>query len=220
MIARMVISVLGATGLVGRALIALLEAEGQVTKVQALVRKRPQLITQKTEWLEVNFEAKDEWAPLIVGDALFCTMGTTLKRAGSQQAQRRVDFDYQYWGAEAALQNGVKQIALVSAHGAKATSRIFYPRLKGELEEAVIALGFEHTVILRPTFLDGERGEKRTGEEAALKVLRLLPQWNALGGLRPVPVEKVAVAGLNALKAPGAAKVQLLDASMIQRIKA
>lgn len=212
----MEICVLGATGLVGRALIALLEADSQVSKVRALVRRQPALNTQKTEWLEVNFEQKDEWACLVSGDALFSTMGTTLKAAGSKEAQRRVDFDYQYWGAQAAQKNGIKKIALVSSQGARASSRFFYPRIKGELEEAVKELGFEQTVILRPTFLDGERSTKRSGEETALKVLRHLPKWNALGSVRPVAVKKVAAAGLNALKAPGAVGLQLLDASMIQ----
>ncbi len=215
----MEVSVIGGTGLVGHALIERLENEARITRVFALVRRRPQLATSKTEWLEVDFEQRESWAPLLRGDAFFSTMGTTLKAAGSKEAQRRVDFDYQYWASQAALENGVRKIALVSSQGADAQARFFYPRLKGELEAAVLALGFEQTVILRPSFLDGKRNEKRAAEGAALQLLRHLPRWQALNAIRPVAVEKVAAAGLSALIQAGSSGVQIIESSEIQKVE-
>ena len=116
--------------------------------------------------------------PLPALDEVYLALGTTIKVAGSQAAFRAIDFDANLAVARAAKAAGARRVGLVSAMGAEARSRIFYSRVKGELEEALSALGFEALVIARPSFLAGDRetlGQPvRTGEKLALRVGALL----------------------------------------------
>ena len=123
----------------------------------------------------VNFDAVPEWKALLTGDVLFSSLGTTLKQAGSKEAQYKVDFTYQYNIAKAAADNGVSQYVLVSSAGASPQSRIFYSRMKGELEEAVKTFSFPHITILQPGILQGERDEFRLGERIGGQPFRAGP---------------------------------------------
>jgi uncharacterized protein YbjT (DUF2867 family) len=111
-------------------------------------------------------------------DDMFIALGTTISVAGSQAAFRAVDLDAVLALARAARAAGVRRLGVVSAMGADAKSKVFYNRVKGEMEQAVSALGFDTVVIARPSLLDGERvalGQPtRRGEQLALKVMRLL----------------------------------------------
>jgi uncharacterized protein YbjT (DUF2867 family) len=143
---------------------------------------------------------------------LFSALGTTLRAAGSQAAQYRVDHGYPYRVAEAARRNGVGTVVLVSSGGASPRSRIFYSRMKGELERDVEALGFARTRILRPGLLDGARREDRPGERWALRLLRpLAPVLPA--GARPIPVGAVARAAVAAAldPAPGTRRYEAAE---------
>jgi uncharacterized protein YbjT (DUF2867 family) len=132
---------------------------------------------------------------------LFSALGTTIRAAGGEEAQRRVDHGYQLADARAARRNGVAAYVLVSSAGASPRSRLFYSRMKGELERDVEALGFERTRLLRPGPLDGDRPERRTGERIALAVLRpLSPVLPA--PLRPIRASVVARAALAAALDP------------------
>jgi uncharacterized protein YbjT (DUF2867 family) len=116
---------------------------------------------------------------------VFCCLGTTIKAAGSQQAFRRVDFDYVLAIARWARTAGARRFLVVSALGADPSSRIFYNRVKGEMEQALDALALPSLVVLRPSLLDGDRREVRPGERLTLALTRplrsLLP-----GAIRPV----------------------------------
>jgi uncharacterized protein YbjT (DUF2867 family) len=111
-------------------------------------------------------------------DDIFIALGTTIAVAGSQQAFRAVDLDAVLALARSARSAGVRRLGVVSAMGADAGSKVFYNRVKGEMEQAVSALGFDTVVIARPSLLDGERASlgqpTRRGEQLALKVMRLL----------------------------------------------
>jgi uncharacterized protein YbjT (DUF2867 family) len=167
--------VVGATGLVGAELVRLLLADPRFAAVTVLVRRAGAAPRDaKLSEHVVDFDAPDAWAPLVRGDVLFSALGTTIRAAGSQAAQYRVDHGYQHAAARAARGNGVPAYVLVSSAGASPRSRIFYSRMKGELERDVEALGFERTRILRPGMLDGDRREHRTGEQLVLRMLRPL----------------------------------------------
>jgi uncharacterized protein YbjT (DUF2867 family) len=195
---------IGATGLVGSALLRLLLDDDRVASVAVLGRRATGAAHPKLAEHLVDFDAPAAWAERVAGDVLFSALGTTLRAAGSAAAQYRVDHDYQLRAAEAARRNGVPAYVLVSASGSSPRALVFYSRMKGELERDVEALRFERTRILRPGLLDGERKEKRPGEGWALRVARpLAPLLPA--SARPIRVEVVARAALAAAfdPAPG-----------------
>jgi uncharacterized protein YbjT (DUF2867 family) len=140
---------------------------------------------------------------------LFSALGTTIRAAGTRAAQRRVDHGYQLRTAEAARSNGVPVYVLVSSSGASPRSRIFYSRMKGELERDVEALGFPRTRILRPGLLDGDRQEPRLAEQWGLRILRpLAPVLPPVA--RPIHAEAVARAAVEAAfdPAPGVVRYE------------
>lgn len=184
--------VIGATGLVGKTLTTFLLNHHQFTAVKTFVRKPSGLQHPKLKEHIVNFEEPAQWHHLLTGTHLFACMGTTIKQAGSKEAQYRVDFEYQYQAAHAAVTNGVAQLLLISSQGANSASNIFYLRIKGELEEAVKKLGFAHTSVVRPSLLVGEREVKRQGEKWWAAILHFA---NALGLFKKyMPITDVQVA--------------------------
>jgi uncharacterized protein YbjT (DUF2867 family) len=120
-------------------------------------------------------------------------MGTTIRKAGSKEAQYKIDVTYQYKFAKAASENGVKNYFLISSAGANVNSKFFYLRIKGELEEKVKSLPFNKIRIFRPSLLLGERSEKRFGEKAAERILKIVvPIFPFLKNQRPIDGGKVA----------------------------
>lgn len=107
-------------------------------------------------------------------DAAFCCLGTTIRKAGSQEAFRKVDFDAVADFARAARKSGARHLALVSSVDASTKSPNFYLRVKGEAEQTVSGLGFKGVYLLRPSFLVGERAESRPGEKIGIAVARTL----------------------------------------------
>lgn len=167
--------VIGATGLVGRALTRQLLADERYDKVTVFARRSTGLPADERI---VDFDELASWRDQIVGDSLFSAMGTTLKQAGGKDAQWRIDYTYQYEVARAAADNAVASYHLVSAAGAKARSMVFYNRMKGQLEEAVTQLSFARIVIYQPSLLVGTREQSRAGEgfaEVAMKAVTWLP---------------------------------------------
>lgn len=194
--------VIGATGLVGNELVKLLLADPYFEKVKIFTRRDSKLVHQKLEEYVIDFDETDKWHHLVQGDVLFSVLGTTLKQAGSKQAQYKIDFTYQYQFAEIASKNGIATYVLVSAVGAHPKATFFYSRMKGELENAIKALPFEATHILRPSVLVGNRKNNRIGERIASFLLTLLNRLGFLKAYRPVRAESVAQAMVNASKLP------------------
>lgn len=191
--------VVGATGLVGRELVRQLEARPEVDEVRVVVRRPVPEVSEKVHSWVVDFEALEGAVDAFAGvDSLYSALGTTLKTAGSREAQRRIDFDYQLEVARLGVRAGANAFVLVSAMGADPKSLLFYSRMKGELEEAIRSLGYRKLLILRPGILDGERQESRPGERFALRTLRLLPSLEAFAGVRPIPAITVARAAVRA----------------------
>nr|WP_314649782.1 NAD(P)H-binding protein [uncultured Porphyromonas sp.] len=183
---------LGATGSVGRDLLAELLQDDSFTELYLLVRRIPEgLSSPKLRIQVLDFDQPDQWPELPEADVLFSSLGTTLRDAGSQAAQYRVDYGYQYEVARRAAARGIPHYILISSWGAASSARSFYSRMKGELEAAVQALPFRRISILRPPLLE-RRGSTRGGERLATAVLRGLNALGLLRALRPMPTEVVA----------------------------
>ena len=185
--------VIGATGLIGKRLTKLLLDNPNYSTVKVFVRRSLNISNPKLEEHIVNFDEIDKWKSKITGDDLFSAMGTTIKKAGSKEAQYKIDVTYQFEFAKASAENGVKNYFLVSSSGANAKANFFYMRIKGELEEKVKLLPFEKIRIFRPSLLLGERDEKRFGEKTAERLLKIVvPLFPFLKNQRPIEGEKVA----------------------------
>ena len=191
----------GATGLVGRLVLARLLASPSVSRVVAPTRRPLGIEHPRLRNPVVDFETLPEDADWWAVEAVICTLGTTIADAGSQAAFRRVDHDYPLRVAQLARRHGAGTYALNSALGANARSRIFYNRVKGELEDALAALDYPSLVLVRPGLIDGQRQPPRAGEGRALVVSRrlrpLLPaKW------RPSRAERIAEALVDAALHP------------------
>jgi uncharacterized protein YbjT (DUF2867 family) len=162
----------GATGLVGSFLVKILLQDENYHKVKILVRNTIDLSHPKLEQIPFNFN--DPQKELIHGDEFYCCLGTTIKKAGSQQKFKQVDYEYPVNLAHIAHENGLKAFAIITALGADEKSRFFYNKVKGETEKALMKIPFEKLIILRPSLLLGERKENRFGEEVAKKFMSLL----------------------------------------------
>jgi uncharacterized protein YbjT (DUF2867 family) len=158
--------VIGATGLVGAELVRQLLESPHYERVVTLVRRALPLEHPKLQQEIFDFDHPD--AAKVTGDDLFCAMGTTLAKAGSKEAQYKIDCTYPYEVGKIARANGVQRYLLVSSIGADARSGNFYLRTKGELEEKIAGLGFDAFVSARPSFLLGDRQEFRLGEKIGI----------------------------------------------------
>ncbi len=163
----------GGTGLVGGHMLTELLASPAYDQVTMLVRrpvdvKHPKLLT-----LIVDFENLADYAGQLVGDDIFCTLGTTLKQAGSLAAFRRVDYDYVHKLGELAQGPGC-QFLLVTALGAKAKSKIPYYKIKGEIEDAISSMEYSGVHLFRPSMLAGRKVDHRLGEKLALVGMKII----------------------------------------------
>ena len=207
----------GATGLIGRELTRQLLAQAPPVTLHALVRRLPDAAEERVGWLRVDFA---KLPALPAADEAYCCLGTTIKQAGSQAAFRAVDFDAVVAFAQAARKAGVTRFGVVSALGASPRSATFYNRVKGEMEAAVSALGFERLVIARPSLLAGDRAALgqplRTGEQLALwltgPIAGLIPK-----GMRPINARAVA-RGMTVALRQTRAGVRIVESGELQEL--
>jgi uncharacterized protein YbjT (DUF2867 family) len=195
--------VIGATGLVGRALVDRLAEADHIGEVITLTRRPAKHACPKVRNQVVRFDILEEHASSFRGDLLFSCLGTTRRQAGSIAAQRKVDVDYQYKAAQLAAENGVRHYLLVSSSGADANRKNAYLRMKGELEQRVRALPFERITIFQPSLLLGRRTDVRVAEKVGgwiLPVLRIIP---GLRRYRPIRAEQVAARMVQVSKTSG-----------------
>lgn len=192
MISTMKIIVLGATGLVGSEIIKKLLSLTEVSEISVFTRRELSLTHPKLKVKTVNFDNITDWSHEIKGDILFSALGTTLKQAGSKEAQYLVDHNYQLKVAESAVLNGVTKMVLISSVNADPASHFFYLRMKGELEQNISFLNFQSFIILRPGPIEGLRSIPRIGEKLSLTFLRLMPEFLLTPGMKPVTAKRVA----------------------------
>lgn len=208
---------LGASGLVGGFLLDMLLDCGTYNHVLIIVRKplgkeHPIL----TEYV-IDFDDPQSYKDLVKGDDLFCCLGTTIKKAGSQAAFRKVDYEYPITFAEIAKENGIKQYLIITAIGANAQSSVFYTRTKGECENSIKALGLPSVKIFRPSLLTGNRKEFRLGEKLSTYVMKafsffMTGKWKKY---RPVECRQVAKAMLCSANQESAG-VSIFESDQIQ----
>lgn len=186
--------VIGSTGLTGGYLLTELVANPNYSKIIVLVRKASGQHNLKVEELIVDFNKLSDFKNKIIGDDVYCTIGTTIKKAGSQEAFAKVDLEYPLSIAKIVKENGAKHFLLMSSLGANAASGNFYLKTKGALENNLRDLNFDSLSIFRPSILLGPRSEFRLGEKIGIFFMRLF-SFLLLGGLkkyRPIHVKQVA----------------------------
>lgn len=188
---RMNALIIGATGATGKDLVQVLLRDDDYASITAFVRRASGLRHPKYAEIVTDFDKLEEVAASIRGDVWFHCLGTTLKVAGSKEKQWHVDHDIPLAFAEIAKRNGVSKAVVVSAYGASATSSVFYSKMKGSLDEAILRLGFACCVIFRPGFL--LRGETdRASERWIAWGLGVVNGLGLFRRFRPLPTETLA----------------------------
>ena len=186
--------IIGASGLVGSHCLTALLEDPEYDAVTVLTRRPLERAHSKLRAHVVDFDKPVEYRHLVLGDDIFCCLGTTIRKAGSQVAFSKVDLTYPVDIAEAGLAAGAEQFLIVSAVGANPNSRAFYNRVKGSVEEAVTMMPFAAVHVFRPSLLLGERAEFRLAERLAVRLLS--PLTFAFAGplrrYRPIQASVVA----------------------------
>ncbi|OLS35585.1 NAD(P)H-binding protein [Bacillus sp. MRMR6] len=188
--------VLGATGLVGSELVKLLIEQHNYEKILLLIRNKISLEHDSVEQYVVDFERLSQYKELFKASHIFCCLGTTIKKAKTKMAFRKVDYLYPVEAAGFSKEMGAEKYLIVTAMGANSKSRFFYNQVKGEVEEALIHLDLSSLHIFRPSLLLGNREEFRFAEKAAEKASGVLNPL-LVGPLRPyrgIHAKKVAAA--------------------------
>lgn len=189
---------LGASGLIGKNLLTQLLNNPGYSEVLAIGRRTLNMAHPKLKELIVDFDHIDQYASNIKGDVVFCCLGSTNSKTPDKVQYKKIDYQYPLDIGSIAQNNGATSYHLVSAIGADVNSSIFYPKTKGEVERDLKAIPFKSIYIYRPSFLDGNREEKRTAEKIMIGLMRFLNPL-LIGGLkkyRSIRIETVASAML------------------------
>ena len=186
--------IIGSTGLIGSHLLNLLLDSNDYIKVITFVKRDTGLKHPKLTQHIIDFDQPETYKELVVGDDFFCTIGTTIKKAGSKEAFRKVDFEYPKQFAAYALQNKIKQFLIISSLGADANSGNFYLKTKGEIQDFLKKCDFESVAVFQPSLLLGDRKEFRLGEKIGALFMKTL-SFLFLGNLKKYkPIQSEAVA--------------------------
>lgn len=202
--------VIGATGATGQEIVSQLLEDDDFDSVLIFVRKDPNITHSKLKTYVIDFSKVEDYRELIKGDVLFSCLGTTLRAAGSKEKQYLVDYTYQYEFAKIASDNGVPIYSLVSSTGANENSPIFYPKIKGKLEEVIKKLSFKTIQIFQPPTLIRQKNLMRTGEKIGIKIFGLLNSFGILKSQKPLPVSTLAKVMVDHLKIKQKEKVNTI----------
>lgn len=207
--------VAGASGLIGKELVQKLIKSDQYRLIYSIVRKKSGISHEKIKEFVIDFEKIDQLkfdGPI---DDVFCTLGTTMKQAGSRSNFKKVDYEYVVALANLGKQSGATKFLVISSMGADPKSSVFYSQVKGMTEEALKNIGFKQLVIFRPSLLLGERSESRIAEKVSglmMNTLNFLIPIN----YKAIKAEIVANSMLiMALKSTG--KVSIVKSGEMQR---
>lgn len=185
---------IGSTGLIGSQLLELLLESKEYEKVITFVKRDSGIQNHKLKQHIIDFDKPETYQNLVIGDDFFCTIGTTIKKAGSQEAFKKVDFEYPKQFATIASQNKVNQFIIVSSLGANATSSNFYLKTKGEIQNFLKDCNFESVSVFQPSLLLGNRTEFRLGEKIGTFFMKLI-SFLLIGNLEKYkPIESKTVA--------------------------
>jgi len=164
---------LGATGLTGGLLLEQLAADAYFDKIILFSRSSVSLKNPKIEEHLVDLFQLEKHSSQFTGEVVFCCIGSTQKKTPDKEIYKKVDFGIPATAAKLAKQNSIKKMIVVSALGADKDSRFFYNKMKGEMEDVVLAQQLKETYILRPSLIDGNRDESRPFEFAWKKVMKV-----------------------------------------------
>ncbi|MGI1658708.1 MAG: NAD(P)H-binding protein [Desulfitobacterium sp.] len=197
---------IGASGLVGSELLKLLLNGSEYEKVIIFVRKSLELKHPKLEEVIIEFDDLAQYKVYYDVNDVFCCLGTTIKKARTQEAFRKIDVEYPLEIARLAKEMGAEKFLVISSMGANPRSKMFYSRMKGLLEQELkqIAIGSLH--IFRPSLLQGDRKEFRLGESVSAFLSKRLPFLFAGPLSRYQPIEGKTVAMGMVLAAQGEAE--------------
>jgi uncharacterized protein YbjT (DUF2867 family) len=204
----------GGSGLVGGELLKQLLGDDAFGRVISVGRREVSQKHLKLTQAIVDFADPATFAGLPAPEAAFSCLGTTIKKAGSKEAFRAVDFDAVLSFAKVAKSRGARAFLHVTSAGADSRSSMFYSAVKGQIEEALIDVRFESLVTLRPSILDGERSDSRPLEKVGLSIGRALGPL--LGKYRPTPATAVAAAMIASWKS-GKRGVHIVESGEIYR---
>jgi len=193
--------VIGATGMVGTQLIKLLIENPDYSEIISFVRRSGGIISPRLTEHVIDFDKPETWKGLVKGNVLFSSLGTTIAQAKTKDAQYKVDFTYQFNVAKIAAENGVTKYVLISSAGANPESKVFYVKMKGELEKAIQSLPFDIISVIKPGLLAGDRIENRPGEKIGYTLLNGLNKLGLFKRYKPIQASIVAKAMVNAAKA-------------------
>jgi len=186
--------IIGSTGLIGSQLLHLLLKSPDYGKVITFVKRETGIKHPKLTQHIIDFDKPETYKELVVGDDFFCTIGTTIKKAGSKEAFRKVDFGYPKQFAAFALQNKIQNYLIISSLGANAQSGNFYLKTKGEIQDFLKDCDFESVAVFQPSLLLGNRSEFRLGEKVGGFFMKTLSSL-FIGNLKKYkPIESKTVA--------------------------
>lgn len=166
--------ILGATGLTGSALLSFLLNDDAYTCVKLFSRKSVGFSHPKLQEYIGDIIHLERLKNDFSADEVFCCIGTTKAKTKNKDTYRAIDFGIPVKAARLAKENGINFFAVISALGANKNSRFFYNKTKGEMEQEVLAQAIEHTYIVRPSLIKGDRKEKRFGEDLGNSIFKLL----------------------------------------------
>ena len=166
--------ILGATGLTGSLLLELLLKDSDYDRVKVFTRHKLTISHPKIEEHVVDLLKLSDQANEFTADVVFCCIGTTKAKTPDKALYRAIDYGIPVEAAKLCKQNSINYLICISALGANPKSKVFYNQLKGEMERDVLALQIEHTYLLQPSLIVGNRKEKRTGEDFSKHFMKTL----------------------------------------------
>ncbi|TNE71757.1 oxidoreductase [bacterium] len=210
---------LGSTGLTGSEVAHLLDEDSLLGKQTICPVRKTKGNFNNIREIEIDFNLPDPTVSLPDPKIVICCLGTTIKKAGSQEAFRFVDYHLPLLFAQKAKKRGATQFILVSSIGADASSSVFYLKTKGELEEMIKALNFTSALCLRPAALMGNRSEFRLGEKIGIQISKLISPLlvGAFKNYRPIQANTVAKVIVDKAKHPDSG-FHIFASSKIQQL--
>lgn len=166
--------ILGATGLTGGILLQLLLEDDRYDKIKLFSRNRVNIVSDKIEEHIGDVLNLEGFKPKFKADEVFCCIGTTNSKTPDKELYHKIDFGIPVTAAQICSKQGIEKLLVISALGADPNSSIFYNRVKGEMEEAVLKIGISKTYILQPSLISGPREERRPGEWLAKQLFKVL----------------------------------------------
>lgn len=183
--------IIGATGATGKDLVNVLLQDPDYTEVVIFVRRSSGMAHPKLVEILTDFDKLEQVSEHIKGDVWFSCLGTTLKAAGSKDKQWHIDYEIPLKFAEIARKNGIPRTVLLSAYGASTTSKVFYSKMKGKLEEDIANLSFDQYIIFKPGMLL-RKDTDRPGERIMGGVLNFLNSLGLIRKFKPLPTSALA----------------------------